>query len=381
MGAEVRIEPENWPWSPEHPDHERFVAEFWRTYTEQAVHFARIAQQEGVRMFGLGTETDGLFRTRARGYWRNHFLEELQAMVAGVREVFDGLVTYDQHYSALLHDHYEPQQRLWRDLDLDVVGLSAWFPLADRPPTRVLSVEYFQQQYDRIFREHLVSLASRNEKPVVLLEHGVVDMVDRPYEPDLGEGAGAPYSDRNGNGLDDGEEQQANVLDGLLRTVSAYPGVVYGAFFWDNWIVSEERWRQHVKAYARGFSFRGKLAERVVSGAYERFGAGWPRTFTDHPIVPGVTRVRAVHFTELQDRIDGVREAAGLPPMPWAYPARPGMSIRVLHLLELRWALEVVYIRTGRPAPQWTDPSPAPGRTPIRAAHLMELRAAVQAQE
>ena len=44
------IMPEFWPWRPSHPDHARFVTEFWRTYTEQAVHFAMIAQEEGVRM-------------------------------------------------------------------------------------------------------------------------------------------------------------------------------------------------------------------------------------------------------------------------------------------------------------------------------------------
>ncbi len=48
------IRPEFWPWRPTYPDHDRFVAEFWATYTEQAVHFARIAQEEGVRMYSLG---------------------------------------------------------------------------------------------------------------------------------------------------------------------------------------------------------------------------------------------------------------------------------------------------------------------------------------
>ena len=85
-----RIRQENWPWRPDHPDHDRFVAEFWETYTDQAVHFARIAEEEGVRLYSLGTETDRLFRTRSGGYWPNHFREELQAMVRRVREVYSG---------------------------------------------------------------------------------------------------------------------------------------------------------------------------------------------------------------------------------------------------------------------------------------------------
>ena len=56
------ILPEHWPWRPGHPDHERFVAEFWETYTQQAVQVATLAEEEGVRLYSLGTETDRLFR-------------------------------------------------------------------------------------------------------------------------------------------------------------------------------------------------------------------------------------------------------------------------------------------------------------------------------
>lgn len=33
-------------------------------------------------------------------------------MVAGVRAVYDGLVTYDMHYSAHTRDHYLPGRHL-----------------------------------------------------------------------------------------------------------------------------------------------------------------------------------------------------------------------------------------------------------------------------
>ena len=88
-GSEIK--PEFWPWRPDHPDHERFVAEFWETYTQQAVHFARIAEEEGVRLYSLGTETERLFGTRSGGErWPNHFRAELQEMVRRVRAVYSG---------------------------------------------------------------------------------------------------------------------------------------------------------------------------------------------------------------------------------------------------------------------------------------------------
>ena len=101
------------------------------------------------------------------------------------------------------------------------------------------------------------------------------------------------------------------------------------------------------------------------------------------PIRPGVTRVRAAHFTELRTRIDAARRAAGLPAFPWTDPVlTPGRTpVRLVHLLELRRALGAAYAAGGRPAPAWTDAAPAAGTTPIRAAHVIELRAAVLALE
>ncbi len=108
-----------------------------------------------------------------------------------------------------------------------------------------------------------------------------------------------------------------------------------------------------------------------------------PATFTDHPIRPGVTPVRAVHFTELRARIDGLRAAAGLGRFPWTDPVlTAGVTrVRLVHLVELRTALAAAYAAAGRTPPVWTDAPPAAGSTPVRAAHLMELRAAVTALE
>ena len=112
-------------------------------------------------------------------------------------------------------------------------------------------------------------------------------------------------------------------------------------------------------------------------------GSRATRSFTDHPLVRGVTPIRAVHFRELRERIDGLRAAAGLARFGWTDPViTAGVTpVKLMHLLELRAALGVAYAETGRAAPRWTDTAPTGGATPIRAAHLMELRAAVVALE
>lgn len=280
--------PENWPWRPDHPDHEQFTAEFWETYTQQAVHFAGIAEEEGVLLFSLGTETDRLFRSRPAvdPYMSNDFGDELREMVARMRAVYRGRVTYDAHIDTLIHFHHfgrgSAVGHLWEDLDLDVVGLSGWFQLTEEAPPSVMSVQELERSYERIFRDYLVPLADRNPgRAVVFLEYGAMDVVEAPVEPSdwSREGERFVFSDLDGNGLDDGREQQANIFQALFNTMERYPGVLNGAFFWNNWIASDAMWNEIRRdgsywehwAGERQFSFRRKPAEEIIRTAYRGY--------------------------------------------------------------------------------------------------------------
>ncbi len=262
--------PEDWPWSPAHPDHQRFVAEFWQTYTEQAVHFGKLAEEEGVKMYSLGTETDRLFRTRTGVHWPNDFGDELKAMVAGVRAVYDGLLTYDMHYSVLQYaEYFDGSTYLWEDLALDVVGISAYFELVDELPDGVVSTEILEQSYEDIFARMLVPLARRNPTlPILFAEYGAVDVVSSPFDSGA-ESQGRPvvFVDRNGNDLDDGQETQANMFQALFNVMDRHPGVLLGVFLWDNWMASDDLWAENYGSM-RSFSIRDKLAEEVVREAY-----------------------------------------------------------------------------------------------------------------
>ena len=277
--------PEFWPWRVEHPDHQRFVAEFWETYTQQAMHFARIAEDEGARMYSLGTETEGLFRTRRgepdaedpeQDVWANDFGRELKAMVESVRAVYTGLLTYDMHYGVFYDTGYfgSGSNHLWEDMDLDVVGISAWFALLDTVPTTPISVGTAQRKYDEIFRDFLKPLADRNPgRPIMFLEYGVEDMVSVPVRPGSGTFPEYVFSDSNGNGLDDGQETQANVYLGLINAMANSPGVLNGVFYWDNWITSDELWAEWWVNH-RCMSIKDKLAEEVVRAAYQSYMQG-----------------------------------------------------------------------------------------------------------
>ncbi len=119
------------------------------------------------------------------------------------------------------------------------------------------------------------------------------------------------------------------------------------------------------------------------ASATASFRASVTAAFTDDPLRPGATPVRAVHFTELRQRIDVLRREAGLAGYRWTDPVlHAGVTVvRLVHLLELRAAVSAAYGAAGRAAPRWTDAAPTVGSLPIRAAHLTELRAAVRALE
>ncbi len=103
--------------------------------------------------------------------------------------------------------------------------------------------------------------------------------------------------------------------------------------------------------------------------------------FTDDPLVPGMTRVRAVHFRELRTWIDAVRAQAGLRAFAWTDRTLTSRvtPIRRVHLTELRIALDAAYTAAGQRAPTYTDARVTAGTTPIRRRHITELRSAVLA--
>ena len=265
------IAPEAWPWRPAHRDHARFTTEFWDSYTGEAVHVATLAEEEGVRLLSLGTATDRLFRTRPGGQFDNDFGAELRSLVDRVRTVYSGLLTYGMQHSTLIErDLFGPgADHLWNDLDLDVVGVNAWFPLTDETPTTVTTVAQAEAAYDSIFTEHLAPLAARNAgRPIVFLEYGATDRIESPEAPD--DTAGFPevaVTDANANGIDDGRETQANVYEGLLGAMRRHLGLVNGVFWWGNWIASAPRWRQ-LWTNIRTHAVRDKPAEDVLRTTY-----------------------------------------------------------------------------------------------------------------
>ncbi len=103
--------------------------------------------------------------------------------------------------------------------------------------------------------------------------------------------------------------------------------------------------------------------------------------FTNDPIVPGVTPVRAVHITELRTRIGQLRTRYGLGAYAWTDSSLivGATPVQAAHVAQLRAALADVYTAAGLPTPVYTTSPITAGETIITATDIMELRAAVNA--
>jgi len=257
-----------WPWLPTHPNHDQFVADFWSSYTAHAVHFARIAGEEGAALFSVGTESDRLFRTRPDGLWVTDFGDEIRNMVTEVRNVFPGMITYDQLYNTTLETGFYGTAPgfIWEDAGFDAIGLSAWYRLLDLEPTSVVPVDALQSAWEDVLGGVILSMQQDNPtRPIFFTEVGFVDDIRAPGNPTIEEFDPKAFSDANGNGLDDGEEAQANILEAFYRALQTYP-IVEGTFWWDHAMDADAE-IEHESQF-RSTRVRGKLAEEILRLVY-----------------------------------------------------------------------------------------------------------------
>jgi len=267
---------EYWPWDPAHEDHEDFVQAFFASYGDFAVSYASLCEQEGVDLFSLGTETDRLFRTGSQGTrWPTAFRTELQDIVGRVKEVFAGAVTYDMLYSSLTDPYPSGLHSLWNDVGMDVIGISAYFHvLSSRaypiPPTEQVLLDGWRD----IFSRYLNPLAESNPAlPMIFLEFGYCDVPGSAYDPVGCSFEQYAFSDRNSDGLDDGEQEQAAILSSFFDVLGENPGTVDGIFTWGEMVSPPSQWENTYSfGCMRHNAIRGNLAEEVVRDAFDQLG-------------------------------------------------------------------------------------------------------------
>lgn len=95
-------------------DQEAYWAEWFDNYTDYILHYAQLAQDWDADQLKVGTEL----------YGTTHFTDEWRAVIAQVREVYSGPLTYAATTGEIEADTVQ----FWDDLDY--IGVDAYFPFS-----------------------------------------------------------------------------------------------------------------------------------------------------------------------------------------------------------------------------------------------------------
>lgn len=136
---------------------------YWRAFSP----YVAAAAQAGAAQIAIGHEYGGLESAPA---------DDWQTLIARVRQVFPGAVTYDTNWSNIA------APRAWMlDPGLAYIGLSEYAPLADHPMT--LSVQQLLGVWRTSLLPQIDALSARVGKPVILAEIGYRNTSDALYQP------------------------------------------------------------------------------------------------------------------------------------------------------------------------------------------------------
>ncbi len=239
-GLSVLLKPHLWVRGQGWPgEFEPDTAEDWETflsdYRDYILSFAALADSMDVEMMSVGTEVDLVALARP-DYWRS--------LIAEVREIYGGRLTYAANW-----DKYALIE-FWDALDL--VGVDAYFPLADDPTP---GVETLVEAWGP-WSEELSEVAQVTGKPILFAEYGyrsVDGAAGRQWE--LPEG-------RRARGVPANQEAQAAAYEALFRVWWNRPWFA-GGFAWKWYAGSPSgEW------IATDYSPQGKPAETVMASWY-----------------------------------------------------------------------------------------------------------------
>lgn len=234
------LAPKNGAWDAWAAAYEKFVLEW-----------ARVAQEGDVDLFSAGVE----LRSWVTSSHAAGFID----VIDSVRKIYRGPITYAANW-----DDVEETAVL---AHLDVIGVNAFFPLSERPGTRLPDLLQAGSDVASRMRE----LHQRYDKPILFTEIGYTNRTDpalRPWEwPD------------SMSGVQTAPRQQAEAFAGLLAPLLDEPW--FSGFF--VWRIYSDLFDSSQEA-EWGFSPLYREAELVLRDAFmTRWRVGYPDLATRPP--------------------------------------------------------------------------------------------------
>lgn len=186
---------------------------WFQSYKDFILNYARIAQEEGIEYFIVGTEFASLTKPQYSGKWRE--------IIRDIRAVYSGPLTYAANWGKRDEGEYY-QMDFWDALD--AIGIDAYFPLSENNTPTVQSIMNAWTSISSGGRQNWFSdikaLHDRFKKPVIFTEIGYLSC----------DGTGKkPWKYPCGASLDG--QEQADLYEGTLTFWKEYDWMM-GFLFW-----------------------------------------------------------------------------------------------------------------------------------------------------
>ncbi len=207
--------------------------EWFRNYDEMVLHYARLAAEERIEFFSVGSELCSTERFRDR--WRG--------LIRKVRRVYPGQITYSANW-----DHLDPVSF---GAELDFLGMNAYYEVGKGDSPEIDSMVARWKEIQKGVRSWR---AANGGKPLVITEVGYPSRTGASRDPWNYFGEGDPD-----------EEEQRKCYEAFVR---AWKGetMLQGVYFY--------LWWGEGGAGDKDYTPRGKSAEEVIRNWYGAENAG-----------------------------------------------------------------------------------------------------------
>jgi hypothetical protein len=229
-------------------------ASYQASYRRFVTAWARDAAEAGADAFSIGVECKS---------WSDRFGPYWAGLIAEVRDIFPGLLTYSANWD-------EAETVLFWD-QLDLLGINAFYPLAR---DQGASDDDYLEGARRI-RDDLGELAELHDMPILFVEVGYTTRTGAAVDP-------WEWPDHMTDVQVD-EDEQARALRAVFEAMLGEPWFA-GLFVWRYYANLDDVSQEAIW----GFSPHAKRAERLLEDAFhQRWGADpqpWP--WMRHPSSP-----------------------------------------------------------------------------------------------
>jgi hypothetical protein len=206
--------------------------QFEKNYEDFILHYAKLAQDEHIELFCIGTELN-LFVKNRQKFWKD--------LIAKTKQIYSGKITYAANWDSYANAIF------WKDLDY--IGIDAYFPLAS---TQTPSVAKLNQAW-KATKTALKKFSKKKKKSIIFTEYGYRSIDFCAKQPWVSDTKG------NYNNI-----AQQNALTAIFQTFWKEPWFA-GGFLW-KWFDDQENagGKNHT-----GFTVQNKKTEKLVKKFYK----------------------------------------------------------------------------------------------------------------